>query len=68
MIITRLTRQLPIRSDIGKLITGSALVALSISLGTVAIAGLIGVSLPSAIPAALAAVGAAAYAAASRYS
>ena len=66
MIITRLVRQLPIHSDLGKLIAGSIIVALSISLGTVAIAGLMSVSLPSAIPAALAAAGAAAYAVAMR--
>jgi hypothetical protein len=68
MIVTRLVRQLPIQSDLAKLIAGSIIVALSISLGMVAIAGFMSVTLPAAIPAALAAVGAAAYAATMRHS
>jgi hypothetical protein len=68
MIITRLVRQLPIHSAWGKLIAGSVIAALSISLGTVAVASLMSITLPSAIPAALAAVGAATYAAAMRRS
>jgi hypothetical protein len=63
MFAKRLTDLIPVRSTFAKLILGSIVVALTISLGTVAIASLISVAMPSAIPAALAAVGAATYAA-----
>jgi len=66
MIAKRLVQALPIRSDLGQLIVGSMFVALSISLGTVAIAGAVDITLPAAVPAGMAAAGAAVFAASLR--
>lgn len=63
MIAKRVMRQLPIRSSFVKVVLGSSVVALCISLGTVWIAGMVSVAVPAVVAAALAAVGAAAYAA-----
>jgi len=63
MIIERLLEKLRIRSRPIKLIIGSALTALVISLGMVGILRLFGFSVNPGIPAAVAAIGAAAYAA-----
>jgi small-conductance mechanosensitive channel len=63
MIIERLLEKLHIRSRPMKLIIGSALTALVISLGMVGILRLFGFSVNPGIPAAVAAIGAAAYAA-----
>ncbi len=63
MIIERLVEKLPIRSNFTKLIVGSILTALAISLGMVGILKLFGFSVNPGIPAALAAIGAATYAA-----
>jgi len=63
MIIERLVEKLPIRSNFTKLIVGSILTALAISLGMVGILKLFGFSVNPGIPAALASIGAATYAA-----
>lgn len=66
MIVKRLIRQLPIHSSLAKLVVGSTLVALGISLGTVGVAGLMGTSVPPVVAGALAAAGTAAYAVSNR--
>jgi hypothetical protein len=66
MIVKHLIRQLPIHSSLAKLVLGSTIVALGISLGTVGVAGLLGISVPPVVAAALAAAGTAAYAVANR--
>ena len=66
MIIKRLVEKVPVRSNFGKLIIGSMLTALAISLGMVGILVLFDFSLNPAIPSAFAAVGAALYAARAR--
>jgi len=63
VIIERLLEKLRVRSRPMKLILGSALTALTISLGMVGILRLFGFSVNPGIPAAIAAIGAAAYAA-----
>jgi hypothetical protein len=63
MVIDRLLEKLHVRSRPMKLIVGSALTALTISLGTVGILKLLGFSVNPGIPAVVAAIGAAAYAA-----
>ena len=63
MIVERLLEKLRIRSRLMKLIAGSALTALAISLGMVGILKLFGFSVNPGIPAVLAAIGAATYAA-----
>jgi len=66
MIIKRLVEKVPVRSNFGKLIIGSMLTALAISLGMVGILVLFDFSINPAIPSAFAAVGAALYAARAR--
>jgi hypothetical protein len=66
MIAKRCIQKLPIRSSLARLIVGSSMVALCVSLGIVWIGGILGVSVPAAVAAALAAVGAAVYAASTR--
>ena len=62
MLTERIINVLPIKSDFSKLIIGSILTALMISLGMVFILDLIHFSISSAIPSAFAAIGAAIYA------
>jgi len=66
MIIERLVEKVPVRSNVGKLIIGSMLTALTISLGMVGILALFDLSINPAIPSAFAAVSAALYAARTR--
>jgi hypothetical protein len=66
MIIERLVEKIPVRSNLVKLIIGSMLTALAISLGMVGILALFDLSINPAIPSALAAIGAALYAARAR--
>ena len=63
MVTETLLEKLHIRSRLWKLIAGSILTALIISLGMVGILKLIGVSINPGVPAAVATIGAAAYAA-----
>jgi hypothetical protein len=63
MIIERLVEKLPVKSNFEKLIIGSILTALAISLGMVGILRLFDFSINPAIPSVLAAIGAATYAA-----
>ncbi len=63
MIVEKVLGKLPIRSDFAKLMVGSILTALAISLGMVGILRLFGFSINPVIPAGFAAVGAAIYAA-----
>ncbi|MEE9211175.1 MAG: hypothetical protein V3U29_00810 [Phycisphaeraceae bacterium] len=62
MILHRLLDAAHIRSPLARVIIGAAVAALAISLGTVAVLSLLGLSVDPAIPAALGAIGAAAYA------
>ena len=66
MIVDKLVEKLPIRSNFTKLIVGSILTALVISLGMVGILKLLSFSINPAIPAVLGAVGGAIYAAVTR--
>ena len=66
MIVSKLVAALPIHSTFVKMITGSIIVALAISLGIVGILALFGFSIDPAIAVALAAIGAAIYAASTR--
>ncbi|HIE26884.1 TPA: hypothetical protein EYP66_06330 [Candidatus Poribacteria bacterium] len=68
MIIERLVEKLPIRSDFQKLVIGSILTALTISLGMVGILRLADFSINAVIPSTFAAIGAAVYAARMRKS
>ena len=63
MIIEGLMEKLPVKSNFTKLIVGSVLTALTISLGMVGILRLFDFSINPAIPSAFAAIGAATYAA-----
>jgi len=63
MIVEKLIEKLSIRSSFVKLILGSTLIALIIALGMIGILRLFGFSVNPVIPVALAAVGAAIYAA-----
>ena len=63
MIVDKLIEKLSIRSSFVKLILGSTLIALIIALGMIGILRLFGFSVNPVIPVALAAVGAATYAA-----
>lgn len=63
MIIERLVEKLPVRSKFAKVILGSLLTALTISLGMVGILGLFDFSINPIIPSTFAAIGAATYAA-----
>ena len=63
MIIERLVEKMPVKSKPAKLILGSLLTALIISLGMVGILGLFDFSINPVIPSAFAAIGAATYAA-----
>jgi len=63
MVTEILLEKLHIRSRLWKLIAGSILTALLISLGMIGILKLMGVSISPGVPAAVAVVGAAAYAA-----
>jgi hypothetical protein len=63
MVTEILLEKLHIRSRLWKLIAGSILTALIISLGMIGILKLMGVSISPGVPAAVATIGAAAYAA-----
>jgi len=63
MLAERLIKLLPIRSSMLRLITGSVMVALAISLGMVAVLRLLGSEVNPALPSALAVIGAAIFAA-----
>ena len=63
MIIDRIIDRLPIRSTFWKVLTGSILAALVISLGMVAILNLLDFTVSAAIPAVSGAIGGAVYAA-----
>ena len=63
MIVERLIKSLSTRSPILRLIAGSVVVALTISLGMVAILSLFGFGVNPALPSALGAIGAALFAA-----
>ncbi len=63
MIVERLVRKLLVKSNFTKLMVGSILTALAISLGMVGILRLFDFSVNPAIPSAFAAIGAATYAA-----
>ncbi len=62
MVVSKLVAALPIHSTFVKMITGSIIVALAISLGIVGILALLGFSINPAIAVAPAAIGAAIYA------
>lgn len=61
MLVERLTRVIPVKSDLTRLITGSALSALAISLGFIGICQLLALPTNAGLAAALAAVGAGIY-------
>ena len=63
MLTEQLVKLLPIQSPILKLIIGSVIVALTISLGMVAVLRLLGFEVNPALPSALAGIGAAVFAA-----
>jgi hypothetical protein len=63
MVTETLLEKLHIRSRLWKLIAGSILTALIISLGMIGILKLMGVSINPGVPAVIATIGAAAYAA-----
>jgi len=63
MIIDKLVGKLPIKSNFTRLIAGSILTALAISLGMVGILKLLGFSINPAVPAVFGVIGAATYAA-----
>ena len=63
MIVRKLIDKAPIKSRIVKIVAGSILVGLLVSLGMVGILKLFSISIPPAIPIALAAVSAAVFAA-----
>ena len=62
MIIERLVEKIPVKSKFGKVILGSLLTALAISLGMVIILSMFGFSINPVIPSTVAVIGAAAYA------
>jgi len=62
MIVDRLVEKIPVKSKFAKMILGSLLTALTISLGMVGVLSMFDFSINSAIPSAVAAMGAAAYA------
>lgn len=61
MIIERLVEKIPVKSKFSKLILGSLLTALAISLGMVGILSMFDFSIDPVIPATVAVIGAAAY-------
>lgn len=63
MIAERMLSRLPIRSELGRLVIGSALVAVLVSLGMVLVLRLVDFSIAPVIPAAMGAIAAALYAA-----
>ena len=62
MIIERLVEKIPVKSKFTKVILGSLLTALTISLGMVSILSIFDFSINPVIPSTVAAMGAAAYA------
>lgn len=65
MLVKRLVQQLPVCSEFARLVIGSMVTASAIALGTAGAMSWLGMQ-GAAIPASLAAIGAAAYAASSR--